>query len=1170
MIGFNKIEIKGSSFVELNSNAGVETSGDFKISENSNLYLRGENDKKVVISKKLICDKGVLTSFGNSYIIINEELSLGGNCKVNFTARTIRDIPLFQVNKVSNFDKTILAFDNQFDIAFANTNQSITGITPNNDVKMLQNNRLVRFGDSTKLFCHLGVSSSGDVEYIESYCPCSGADCYITPLSSVTSFKIDIASDKLQTKKAYEMGEIFNEVVVLGSNNLFSFAKTDGVVMYSNNKNSVSIQMNEMTKEALFISNSSFLISQQFKQACKYCYTNNGNMTCNNCTNECPDYKYNATGKECSSCQDLNCESCTIGVDVCLKCGGGYYLINGKCGTIPRCQLIQSNRCRKCDNGYLLKEMKCVTVDNCVDKKVDGSCLICDDKDNTVNINGNCEHVDNTKIVHQTVISCESGFVLNKSLCNKCDSTYPNSVLCENGKTTKCDDKSKMSLSGTCEIDSCVSPNDENGKCKPEIDGCSKYANTRCVECQGNLILSQNTCIQIEVKNCTQMKLTKCVRCEDGYYIDETTNGECSSCNTNCKTCISNSTFCLSCNEKQFLSNHKCLTNKDLENVCTQFVPSGGCVKCINGYYRNGLSCEKCDVKCGTCNNKEMCLTCNETNYKTANNECKPQSDVIGCKVEVTQNGCLQCSDGYYTVNTNECGKCDESCLTCLLLNNKCTSCGDTQVLVDSKCLNVSEISNCNEVTKSKCSKCTFWHVPSDDGTYCNSKAVWWVILIIVLFILLVVIIVIILIMILFNYLLQRKHEKKLEKTTTLFSMNKSNIQFVRLPSGICISPDQIDLNLEVQELPIETETKVLFCVGNTKRMSLKVQFSLKSDVTKFTMKCSPDIVTLKKGFACEFSIGITPICTSKIDTTLLVISKSLKDGKENYNEVKMVGITAQSTRIDPDELKEEKKLGEGSFGIVVKGTFRNNTVAIKKMKEVSNEKVAMVEFTKEVEMLDKFRSEYIVHFYGAVFIPNKVCMVTEFAPFGSLQDLISKRKSNEVNMKLKIKFMLDASKGLLYLHENGILHRDIKPDNLLVFSLESNDTVNAKLTDFGSARNINMLMTNMTFTKGIGTPKYMAPEILEKEKYKKEADVYSLAITMYECFTWADVFPKTQFKYPWDIVNYISNGKRLTKPDNVDTQLFVIITQAWQQSTTARSDIQSVSKELRSVYMKC
>jgi len=102
--------------------------------------------------------------------------------------------------------------------------------------------------------------------------------------------------------------------------------------------------------------------------------------------------------------------------------------------------------------------------------------------------------------------------------------------------------------------------------------------------------------------------------------------------------------------------------------------------------------------------------------------------------------------------------------------------------------------------------------------------------------------------------------------------------------------------------------------------------------------------------------------------------------------------MTEITTKLDPNVLKEDIKLGEGSFGIVYKGTFRRNEVAIKKMKQTLQTEESMEEFNKEVSMLDKFRNEYIVHFYGAVFIPTKICMVTEFAKYGSLNDLIHKR----------------------------------------------------------------------------------------------------------------------------------------------------------------------------------
>ncbi len=100
----------------------------------------------------------------------------------------------------------------------------------------------------------------------------------------------------------------------------------------------------------------------------------------------------------------------------------------------------------------------------------------------------------------------------------------------------------------------------------------------------------------------------------------------------------------------------------------------------------------------------------------------------------------------------------------------------------------------------------------------------------------------------------------------------------------------------------------------------------------------------------------------------------------------------------------------------------------------------------------------------------------------------MKKYKDNPISEKVRIKILIDCENGISYLHTEGILHRDINPVNFLIFDIQNIDKtiINAKLTDFGSSRNINIMMTNMKFTKGIGTPVYMSPEILNKEHYKK------------------------------------------------------------------------------------
>ncbi|ELP91537.1 serine/threonine protein kinase HT1, putative [Entamoeba invadens IP1] len=356
-----------------------------------------------------------------------------------------------------------------------------------------------------------------------------------------------------------------------------------------------------------------------------------------------------------------------------------------------------------------------------------------------------------------------------------------------------------------------------------------------------------------------------------------------------------------------------------------------------------------------------------------------------------------------------------------------------------------------------------------------------------------------------------------------------------------------------------------MICVGNELKNVIKVQFTILTNIDKFIFKAEPEVVLIKRGYACEFSLCLTPLCTCKINTTIQIISKNLKTEEENYNTITINAVTSQSTRLDYDELIEENKLGEGSFGIVYKGMYRENVVAIKKMKQINNsdEKKSIDEFEKEVAMLDKFRCDYIVHFYGAVFIPNKMCMVTEFAQFGSLQDLIKHKRSDEIETKLRVKMLLDASKGISYLHENGILHRDIKPDNILVLSLDVNEKVNAKLTDFGSARNVNLLMTNMTFTKGVGTPVYMAPEILKQEKYTKSADIFSFGVTMFEVVGWSEAYQKDRFKYPWKIAEFVMSGKRLERKEKMPIPLYDVIQTCWVQYPKERISIEKVIENL-------
>ena len=138
---------------------------------------------------------------------------------------------------------------------------------------------------------------------------------------------------------------------------------------------------------------------------------------------------------------------------------------------------------------------------------------------------------------------------------------------------------------------------------------------------------------------------------------------------------------------------------------------------------------------------------------------------------------------------------------------------------------------------------------------------------------------------------------------------------------------------------------------------------------------------------------------------------------------------------------------------------------------------------------------------------------------------------------------MLDTAwgGGLAYLHGNVILHRDVKPDNVLVFALDDVLAANRKQTVFGSSRKVNMLMTNMTFTKGIGTPTEMEMEMLNN-KNKKLADVFLFGVTLFECFKCGEAYEKARFRNLWDIMAFVAKGEHLVKPSTMQLEVNKII----------------------------
>jgi len=104
-------------------------------------------------------------------------------------------------------------------------------------------------------------------------------------------------------------------------------------------------------------------------------------------------------------------------------------------------------------------------------------------------------------------------------------------------------------------------------------------------------------------------------------------------------------------------------------------------------------------------------------------------------------------------------------------------------------------------------------------------------------------------------------------------------------------------------------------------------------------------------------------------------------------------------------------------------------------------------------------------------------------------------QKKSELNYKIVAKIMIQVCEALTYAHENEIVHRDIKPSNIMIL-----DSFNIKVMDFGIARLGGSSMTQTGIA--IGTPSYIAPEVLEGKPADKRSDIFSLGVVLYEILT--------------------------------------------------------------------
>ncbi|KAE8008835.1 hypothetical protein FH972_005308 [Carpinus fangiana] len=256
---------------------------------------------------------------------------------------------------------------------------------------------------------------------------------------------------------------------------------------------------------------------------------------------------------------------------------------------------------------------------------------------------------------------------------------------------------------------------------------------------------------------------------------------------------------------------------------------------------------------------------------------------------------------------------------------------------------------------------------------------------------------------------------------------------------------------------------------------------------------------------------------------------------------------------IDPKHLKFGNKIASGSYGDLYKGTYCSQEVAIKVLKPERVNSDMQTEFVQEVFIMRKVRHKNVVQFIGACTKPPSLCIVTEFMSGGSVYDYLHKQKG-VFKLPSLLKVAIDVSKGMDYLHQNNIIHRDLKAANLL---MDENEVV--KVADFGVAR---VKAQSGVMTAETGTYRWMAPEVIEHKPYDHKADVFSFGVVLWELLT-----GKLPYEYLTPLqaaVGVVQKCLRPTIPKHTHPMLVELLEKCWQQDPALRPNFSEVIEILQ------
>ncbi|KAG0629585.1 hypothetical protein M758_1G114900 [Ceratodon purpureus] len=277
--------------------------------------------------------------------------------------------------------------------------------------------------------------------------------------------------------------------------------------------------------------------------------------------------------------------------------------------------------------------------------------------------------------------------------------------------------------------------------------------------------------------------------------------------------------------------------------------------------------------------------------------------------------------------------------------------------------------------------------------------------------------------------------------------------------------------------------------------------------------------------------------------------------------------------------VKPAERLGKGAAAVVHKATWLGIQVAKKTFQGHDNP-----DFMQEAGILGKLCHPNVTSMFCCAKDKRSCAIIMELMD-EDLHDLMQRRCNGNNNSQPfeileAVDIMLQISEGVNYLHNQLVVHRDLKSFNILVKSVKARGSdieyVHAKVADFGLSKTKESSIRYSNQTSNAGTNRWMAPEIINlnsmggeenvlEPKYPFKCDVYSFAMVCYEILTCYKPF--YEHWSPRVIKERVLNGERPSLPDHCPPSLEELIKKCWMQEPKERPAFATICAELR--YLK-